>query len=67
MCGPMYLHYMYPFERGMNNLKELCQSRWPEGSIVEGYNAEEVIEFYSEHTDGLHPMRHPKSQHEGRL
>jgi Domain of unknown function (DUF4218) len=46
LCGPMFLRYMYPFERAMGQLKGLVRSRSrPEGSIVEGYITEEVIEF----------------------
>ena len=46
MCGPVFLHSMYPFERFMGILKSYVwnQSR-QEGSIVEGYATEEVMEF----------------------
>jgi hypothetical protein len=68
ICGPMYLHYMFPFERNMGDLKHLCRSRSrPEGSIVESVVSEEVIEFYTEHMPGLEPIGQPKSRHEGRL
>jgi Domain of unknown function (DUF4218) len=68
LCGPMFLRYMYPFERAMGQLKGLVQSRSrPEGSIVEGYIAEEVIEFYTSYLEGVEPIGLPKSQHEGRL
>ncbi|KAD6796350.1 hypothetical protein E3N88_07246 [Mikania micrantha] len=45
-CGPVFLRYMYPFERYMGFLKGYVRNRnRPEGSIVEGYASEEVIEF----------------------
>jgi Domain of unknown function (DUF4218) len=50
MCGLMFLRYMYPFERGMGDLKGLVRSRSrSEGSIVEGYVGEEIIEFYTDY------------------
>jgi putative effector of murein hydrolase LrgA (UPF0299 family) len=46
ICIPIFLHYMYPFERAMGQLKGLVQSQSsPEGSIVEEYVAEEVLNF----------------------
>jgi Domain of unknown function (DUF4218) len=68
LCGPMFLRYMYPFERAMGQLKGLVRSRSrPEGSIVEGYIVEEVIEFYTSYLEGVEPIGLPKSRHEGRL
>jgi Domain of unknown function (DUF4216)/Domain of unknown function (DUF4218) len=59
---------MYPFERAMGQLKGLVRSRSrPEGSIVEGYIAEEVIEFYTSYLEGVEPIGLLKSRHEGRL
>jgi Domain of unknown function (DUF4216)/Domain of unknown function (DUF4218) len=52
----------------MGQLKGLVRSRSrPEGSIVEGYIAEEVIEFYTSYLEGVEPIGLPKSRHEGRL
>nr|XP_043639389.1 uncharacterized protein LOC122610466 [Erigeron canadensis] len=53
-CGPVFLRYMYPFERYMGFLKGYVrnQSR-PEGSIVEGYVAEEVIDFCTNYLNGV--------------
>jgi hypothetical protein len=66
--GPMFTHWMFPFERAMGELKGHCRSRSrPEGSIVEGVIAEEVIELYTEYTPGLQPIGLPKPMHEGRL
>jgi len=68
LCGPPFLRYMYPFERIMGQLKGLVRSRSrPEGSIVEGYVAQEVIEFYSDYLAGIDPIGLPTSRHEGRL
>ena len=45
-CGPVFQRYMYPFERFMGFLKGHVRNRHrPEGSIVEGYTSEEVIDF----------------------
>jgi Domain of unknown function (DUF4218) len=46
LCGPIFLRYMYPFERAMGQLKELVRS-WSrhEGSIVEGYITERSLSF----------------------
>jgi Domain of unknown function (DUF4218) len=68
LCGPMFLRYMYPFERAMGQLKGLVRSRSrPKGSIVERYITEEVIEFYTSYLEGVEPISLPKSRHEGRL
>jgi Domain of unknown function (DUF4218) len=53
MCGSIFLHYMYPFERAMGQLKGLVRSRSkPEGSIVMGKLDEEVIEYYTDYLEG---------------
>jgi len=68
MCGPVFLRYMYPFERFMGILKKYVRNRHrPEGSIVEGYVAEEVIEFCTEYMTGVEPIGIPRPKHEGRL
>ena len=67
-CGPVYLRYMYPFERAMGVMKRLVKSRSrPEGNIVETYVAEEAIEFVSDYLEGVEPVGLPKSRYEGRL
>jgi Domain of unknown function (DUF4218) len=59
---------MYPFERAMDQLKGLVRSRSrPEGSIVEGYVAEEIIDLYTDYLDDIQSIILPKSQHEGRI
>jgi Domain of unknown function (DUF4218) len=71
MCDLIFLRYMYPFERVMGHLKGLVRSRSrPEGSIVEGYISEEVLEFYIDNLKGVEGVQHiglPKSRHESRL
>ncbi|KAD7117110.1 hypothetical protein E3N88_04378 [Mikania micrantha] len=43
-CGPVFIRYMYPFERYMGFLKGYVRNRnKPEGSIVEGYASEEIV------------------------
>jgi hypothetical protein len=52
----------------MSQLKGLVRSRFlSKRSIVEVYVAKEVIEFYTNFWDGIKPIDHPKSWHEGRL
>ncbi|XP_078156588.1 uncharacterized protein LOC144552481 [Carex rostrata] len=68
LCGPVFLRYMYPFERYMSFLKGYVRNRYrPEGSIVEGYIAEEAIEWYNSYMADLEPIGIPKSRHEGRV
>ena len=65
--GPVFLHHMYPFERFMGVIKKYVRNRKrPEGSIAEGWGAEEVIEFCIDYMD-LKPVGLPVSRHEGRL
>ncbi|KAI3682163.1 hypothetical protein L2E82_50097 [Cichorium intybus] len=67
-CGPVFLRYMYPFERYMGFLKGYVRNRYrPEGSIVEGYATEEVIEFCTDYLKGVKTIGVPQSRHEGRL
>ncbi|XP_078167221.1 uncharacterized protein LOC144561984 [Carex rostrata] len=68
ICGPVFLRYMYPFERFMGILKSYVRNRHrPEGSIVEGYSTEEVIEFCTNYMTGVGPIGVPTSRYEGRL
>ena len=68
ICGPVFLRYMYPFERAMGVMKRMVRSRSRlEGSIVEGYVAEEVIEFVSDYLSGVEPIGLPRSRHAGSL
>jgi hypothetical protein len=48
--GPLYLHSMFPYERYLTVLKSYVQNRaHPEGSIMEGYTTEEVVECYADY------------------
>ena len=68
LCGPVFLRYMYPFERAMGVMKRMVKSRSrPEGNIVETYVAEEIIEFVSHYVEGVEPVGLPRSRHEDRL
>lgn len=68
MCGPVFLRYMYPFERYMGILKGYVRNRYrSEGSIIEGYGAEEVIDFCTDYLSNVESIGVPKSRHEGRL
>ena len=43
--GPLYLHEMWTYERFMSILNRYVLNRaHPEGSMIEGYSTEEVIE-----------------------
>jgi hypothetical protein len=45
VLGPTYKHHMYPYERHMVVMKGYVRNRaYPEGSMIEGYTTEEVIE-----------------------
>ncbi|XP_031120919.1 uncharacterized protein LOC116024158 [Ipomoea triloba] len=68
MCGPVFMRYMYPFEGYMGILKGYVRNRYRlEGSIIEGYGAEEVIDFCTEYLANVESIGVPKSRHEGRL
>ncbi|GKD79776.1 hypothetical protein Tco_1342397, partial [Tanacetum coccineum] len=64
LAGRVFLRYMYPFERYMGFLKGYVRNRYrPEGSIVQGYAAEEVVQFCTNYMDnvadiGLSQPRH---------
>ncbi|XP_071708293.1 uncharacterized protein [Rutidosis leptorrhynchoides] len=67
-CGPVFLRYMYPFERYTSILKGYVRNHnRPEGSIVEGYAYEEVIEFCTDYMNGYRSIGIPQSRHKGRL
>ncbi|KAA0063971.1 transposase [Cucumis melo var. makuwa] len=70
ICGPIYLRWMYPFERYMKVLKSYVRNRnRPEGSIAEAHICEEAVEFCSEFLSGLDPIGLDsfKSREEGRI
>jgi hypothetical protein len=47
VLDPSYMHYVYPYEHHMVVMKGYVRNRaHPEGSMIEGYTTEEVIECY---------------------
>jgi hypothetical protein len=66
--GPVFLHHMYPYERFMSTLNRYTKNRArPEGSMVQGYSAEEVVDWCLGYIDPTNPIGLYKSRHEGRL
>ena len=62
LCGPVFLRWMYPFERYNKILKGYVRNRnRPEGCIIEYYIYEEAIEFCNEYLSNVKaiglPMR----------
>ncbi|XP_039126193.1 uncharacterized protein LOC120262183 [Dioscorea cayenensis subsp. rotundata] len=63
--GPINFRWMYPFERFFMRFKSYVKNRThPEGSIAEGYIAEECLTFCSRYLQGVEtkfnrPMRNP--------
>ncbi|KAL5579062.1 hypothetical protein UlMin_011504 [Ulmus minor] len=54
LCGPVWYHWMYPFERYMKVLKGYVRNgSKPEGCIAECYIAEEALEFCAEHLQNM--------------
>ena len=57
LCGPVFLRWMYPFERYMKTLKGYVRNRnFPEGCIAESYITEEALEFYAEYMSNMHTI-----------
>jgi hypothetical protein len=72
--GPLYLHNMFSYEWFLVVLKAYVRNRaHPEGSIMEGYTTEEVIECYMDYVKdgkwiGLHiPLHEGKLRGRGRI
>ena len=70
--GPVYMRWMYPFERYLKKLKDYVRNAAKlEGSIAEGYVVDETLTFFSryfddveirfnrpdQNDDGIHPTR----------
>jgi hypothetical protein len=67
LLGPMFLHQMYVYERFNNILKSFIRNRaYPEGSMVQGYCTEKVMECALNYANLSNPIVVPKSHHEGR-
>ncbi|GJS72273.1 hypothetical protein Tco_0705114 [Tanacetum coccineum] len=68
LAGPVFLRYMYLFERYMGFLKGYVRNRYrPEDSIVQGYAAEEVVQFCTNYIDDVADIGLPQPRHQGRL
>ena len=66
--GPVFLHNMYPFERYNGVVKRYVRNRYrPEGSIIQGYAAEECVDFCTDYMRDQKPIGVPVSRHTGRL
>ncbi|XP_076938814.1 uncharacterized protein LOC143607153 [Bidens hawaiensis] len=59
--GHVYMRWMYPFERYMKKLKAYVRNKArPEGSIAEGYVADEALTFCSMYLEGIQTkFNHP--------
>nr|GEY31188.1 hypothetical protein [Tanacetum cinerariifolium] len=68
IAGPVFLRYMYPFERYIGFLKGYVRNRYrPKGSIIQGYAAEEVVQFCTNYMDDVTDIGLPQPRHQGRL
>ena len=66
--GPCYLHEMWSYERFMSVLSRYVHNRaYPEGSMIEGYSSEEVIECCQEYLKVQRGIGIPDSHYKGRL
>jgi hypothetical protein len=68
VLGPSYMQYMYPYERHMVVMKDYVRNcAHHEGSMIEGYTTEEVIECYTDYIKDGKPIGVPVSRKHGRL
>lgn len=66
--GPCYLHEMWAYERFMSVLSRYVHNRaYPEGSMIEGYTNEEVIECCQEYLKVQRGIGIPDSRYKNRL
>jgi hypothetical protein len=62
------MHYMYPYERHMVVMKGyVCNHAHPEGSMIDCYTAEEVIDCYIDYIKDGKPIGVLVSRHPGIL
>jgi hypothetical protein len=62
VLGHSYMHYMYPYERHMVVMKGYIHNcAHPEGSTIEGYTTEEVVECYTYYIKDRKPIGVPVS------
>jgi hypothetical protein len=65
---PLYLYSMFPYERYLVVLKTYVRNRAdPEGSIMECYTTEEVVECCTDHVKDGKRIGLPIPLYEGRL
>jgi hypothetical protein len=68
VLGPVYLHDMYPYKRYMFIMKGYVHNgAHPEGSMIEGYTNEVVLECYNDYMKDEKPIGVPVSRYEERL
>jgi hypothetical protein len=66
--GPLYLHNMFPYERFLAVWKVYVRNcAHPEGSIMEGYTTEKVVECCTDYIKDGKQISLPIPLHEGRL
>jgi hypothetical protein len=64
--GSLYLHSMFPYERYLPVLKSyVCNRAHPEGSIMEGYPTEEVVECCIDYVKDGKRIDLPTPLHDG--
>jgi hypothetical protein len=68
LLGHVFFHQMYAYERFNGILKSFIRNQaYPEGSMVQGYYTDEVVEWSLNYVDPSNPIGVPKSRHKGRL
>jgi hypothetical protein len=68
VLGPSYMHYIYLYKCNMVVMKGNVHNRvHPEGSMIEGYTAEEIMKCYIDYIKDGKPIGVPVSLHHGRL
>ncbi|XP_074278478.1 uncharacterized protein LOC141602067 [Silene latifolia] len=68
ICGPVFLRNMYPFERYMKPLAGYVRNQnRPEGCMIQGYVAEEALDFANDYMSDVESIGLPTSRHEGRI
>jgi hypothetical protein len=57
VLGPLCMHYMYPYKHHMVVMRGYVHNRaHPEGSMIEGYTTEAVVECYSDYIKDGKPI-----------
>jgi hypothetical protein len=68
VLGPTYMHHMYLYKRQRVVIKGYVRNlAHPEGSMIEGYTTEEIIECYIDYMKDENPIGVPVSRHHGQL